>query len=118
VPHAERHPAIGMARVCQKMLYVKTGLDVLYQSSHRGAVPFGGGVTHGISRQKWHASYLRSQRVQRGVSCPSAYTPAGSLSLATQYSQKQPVNSPQSTHGRQRSSAVPNAETVGLIAPI
>ena len=73
----------------------------------------GGGCTQDCCLQKWQTPYLRSQWVQCGVRCPPAQRSVGILLAARQsFSQKLPVNLPQSTQGLQSMSPSPQHVTV------
>ena len=62
----------------------------------------GGGATHATPRQKWQIPWvLASHLVHNGVDWLGAHVSSGMRWAAKQYSQKQPVIMPQSTHGLQ-----------------
>ena len=69
------------------------------------------GATQARPRQWWHSPCFASQAVHNGVCCPGAQYASGSLSMAKQPSQKQPVTRLQSTQGRLRVAASPHART-------
>ena len=77
-----------------------------------------GGTHHNWPRQKWQASYFRSQAMQCGVRCPAAQRSPGHRSAAKHSrSPNEPVTRPQSTQGRLNVAGSPCAKTVNGTRP-